>query len=366
MALLAAAGQAWGEPGVARAARPHMLIEPVEREPSVRARPTPAQIAELRRAVGQNPKSRKARFDLVRGLMTAGELDEAEQAAEGFRAHDAYNLVAVRLLGDIQRERGETEAARRTYSAIVELLPKDVEARRALATVLKQGGDVEGARAQLNAALELRPSDHRTAFELGDVEQLLGDTEAARQRFEAIARASDASDSLRYPARQRLGQIYGRKRVEALTAHDQKRALEWLDAIERLSLSGGLENDLKVFLAWDTDRSDVDLWVTTPSGEKIFYGARRGSHGEALFDDVTTGYGPESFTAHHAEPGDYVVQVNFYGSRSGAFKQARGEVTIIVDEGRQGEVRKVLPYRLYEEKDTVTVAKVHVSGSAGT
>ena len=44
----------------------------------------------------------------------------------------------------------------------------------------------------------------------------------------------------------------------------------------------GTENDLKVYLTWDTDRSDVDLWVTSPSGERIFYSHRLGKNGEAI------------------------------------------------------------------------------------
>ena len=35
-------------------------------------------------------------------------------------------------------------------------------------------------------------------------------------------------------------------------------------------------NDVKVYLTWDTDRSDVDLWVLNPGGEKIFYSHKQG------------------------------------------------------------------------------------------
>jgi hypothetical protein len=336
-------------------------IVELEREPALRHRPKPAELGLLRDAVTQSPKSRSARFQLVRALMAADALEEAERAARDFREHDAYNLLAVRLLGDIQTARGDTLRARRTYSAIVELLPKEVGARHALATVMKQAGDLEGARAELQMALELRSDDRRTTLELGDIEQRLGQTDAAAKLFELTANAPEASEALRYPARQRLAQIYAAERRKALGAHNLVRAAELALAIEKLGMPGALENDIKVFLSWDTDRSDVDLWVTTPSGEKIFYGHRRGASGEMLFDDVTTGYGPESFTAKAAVRGEYLIQVNFFGSRASEFKQARGEVTVILDEGRETERRSVLPYRLYDEKDTVSVARVHVS-----
>ncbi|MFZ5891185.1 MAG: hypothetical protein ACOY0T_09045 [Myxococcota bacterium] len=318
------------------------------------------ELAALRANVDQNPKLRKPRLELVRALMRKGELQAAHAAAEEWRKHDAYNLVVVRLLGDIENTLDDKARSRRTYSAIVELLPRDVEARRALATVLKQAGDLQGARSQLLAALTMEKSDPRIVFELGDVEQRLGMHDSARARFESTRESADASESLRYPARQRLSQIHARALREALQNGDDKRAGELRKAIADLDIHGGTENDIKVYLSWDSDRTDVDLWVTTPGGEKVFYGKRRGSGGEELFDDVTTGYGPESFTAAHAQAGEYVVEVNYFGGGSGGLKDARGEVLVVLNEGRKDEVRKVLPYRLFEPRDTVTVARIQV------
>jgi uncharacterized protein YfaP (DUF2135 family) len=114
-------------------------------------------------------------------------------------------------------------------------------------------------------------------------------------------------------------------------------------------------------LSWDTDRTDIDLWVKTPGGETVNYQQRVGPANEQLFDDVTTGYGPESFTAKRAENGVYSVSVDYFGARPGAFKEARGEVIVILNEGRPSESRKSFPYRLFEEKDQVTVANIRVN-----
>jgi hypothetical protein len=283
----------------------------------------------------------------------------AHQEATAWREHDAYNLVVVRLLGDIEAEQGDTARARRTYSSIVELLPRDVQARRALATVLKQAGDLQGARQQLLVALELA-DDRHTAFELADVEYRLGLGDA-RGRFRAIADAKDVPESVRYPARQRLAQIAAREKREAVARGEHEKAGALSKEIDELAIHGGVENDIKVFLSWDTDRTDIDLWVTTPSGETVKYDHKQGQGGEQLFDDVTTGYGPESFTAHAATPGQYQVSVDYFGARTGAFKEARGEVIVILNEGRKNETRKTLPYRLFEEKDNVTVARIDVA-----
>src|SRR5262249_643141 len=124
----------------------------------------------------------------------------------------------------------------------------------------------------------------------------------------------------------------------------------------------GDKNDTHVYLTWDTDRTDVDLWVITPSGEKVFYSNRKGKGGEALYDDVTTGYGPESFTAKNAQPGEYKVVVDYLSARRGRLPEARGEVVVVTDEGKPTEKKQVLPYRLYAEKQNVTVAKITVGG----
>jgi hypothetical protein len=340
-------------------AGPRLTLTPVESEPPNRAHPSPAELETLRAAVVQNPRSREARFALTRALMANGDWPGAEHEAQSWREHDAYNLVVVRLLGDIQTEAGDNARARRTYSAIVELLPRDVQARRALATVLKQAGDLAGAREQLLAALDIA-ADRRTAFELADVEYRLGLPDAA-ERFQAIADAPDVPESVRYPARQRLAQMAARARIEAEARGDRARVAELDQRIAGLGIHGGIDNDIKVFLSWDTDRTDIDLWVTTPSGETVKFDHRQARSGEALFDDVTTGYGPESFTAHVANPGTYTVSVDYFGARPGAFTEARGDVIVVLDEGRKTERRQVFPYRLFVEKDHVTVARIHVA-----
>lgn len=314
------------------AASGRLSLAPVEMEPAG-SRTATVDVAALRAAVDKDPKDRAARFALVRGLVRAKQLDEALAAAKAWREIDAYNLVVVRLLGDVYSELGDRANARRAYSAVVELLPKDASAHRALASVLKQAGDLDGAYERLRAAEEAGSKDRRLAFELADVAARLGRTDEAKQRFETIVADPETHEAVRYPAQQRLNAI-----------------------------NGGSVNDIKVYLTWDTDHSDVDLWVTTPGGEKVFYSHRKGKNGEALHDDVTTGYGPEAFMVKNAASGEYVVQVNYFGRGRSNFSEARGEVTIVLDEGRPTETKRVLPYRLYDEKQTVTVARIKVGG----
>jgi thioredoxin-like negative regulator of GroEL len=314
------------------------------------------ELRSLAEAVEHDPKNRTARLRLVQSLRRAGRFEEALREAKAWRAIDAYNLVVVRLIGDLDAELGRTDDARRAYSAVVELVPNDAQAQRALATVLKQGGDLDAAYARLMAAEKLKPDDRRIAFELADTAHRLGKTVEARTRFERIAQSTD---QLAYPARQRLQQILGAE----LRRADAEQAKALHAQIDALQVAGGLENDIKIYLTWDTDRSDVDLWVTSPSGEKIFYGHKVGKDGESLHDDVTTGYGPESFTANQARPGRYTVEVNYFSGGRSEFDEARGEVVVVLHEGQPNEERHVLPYRLFEPKQTVTVAEIDVRGA---
>lgn len=96
---------------------------------------------------------------------------------------------------------------------------------------------------------------------------------------------------------------------------------------------------LRVILAWDTDHTDVDLHVVTPSGEHAWYGERVIPSGGALDIDVTDGYGPEIFSSVAPETGTYLVYANYYGGES---EQAitEADVTVVQHENTLKEKRQ--------------------------
>jgi uncharacterized protein YfaP (DUF2135 family) len=73
--------------------------------------------------------------------------------------------------------------------------------------------------------------------------------------------------------------------------------------------------DLRVVLSWDSDNSDMDLWVTDPDGEKCFYSNRLTRQGGLISSDFTGGYGPEEFVLRDAKPGRYRVEAHYFGDR---------------------------------------------------
>ncbi len=71
--------------------------------------------------------------------------------------------------------------------------------------------------------------------------------------------------------------------------------------------------DLQVTLTWDTDETDVDLWVQEPTGEWVYYGDEEGPTAELDVDDVD-GYGPENIFVPFggASAGVYKVYITYY------------------------------------------------------
>lgn len=71
--------------------------------------------------------------------------------------------------------------------------------------------------------------------------------------------------------------------------------------------------DFRATLFWDTNGTDVDLWVTDPTGEKCYFANRNTASGLELDVDDVTGYGPENITGEmDLPPGQYLVQVHYY------------------------------------------------------
>lgn len=74
--------------------------------------------------------------------------------------------------------------------------------------------------------------------------------------------------------------------------------------------------DLRVTITWNTNDTDIDLWVTDPSGEVCRYDHPEIASGGELTTDQMLGYGPERFLAEQAVSGTYTVQVRYFSNNS--------------------------------------------------
>lgn len=72
---------------------------------------------------------------------------------------------------------------------------------------------------------------------------------------------------------------------------------------------------IRVVLTWDSDNSDMDLWVIDPNNEKTFYSNRNSVQGGKISNDFTGGYGPEAFWLKQPMKGEYSIKAHYYGDR---------------------------------------------------
>lgn len=122
-----------------------------------------------------------------------------------------------------------------------------------------------------------------------------------------------------------------------------------------------LDMDVRIVLTWDADLTDIDLWVTEPSGEKCMYNHNRTTIGGLISNDFTQGYGPEEYCLRKAMKGEYKIQCNFYGSRQQSLTGPTTiQATVITNFGRPDEKRKSLTVRLAKQKDVVDLGAIRI------
>ena len=116
--------------------------------------------------------------------------------------------------------------------------------------------------------------------------------------------------------------------------------------------------DLRATLSWDADNTDIDLWVTDPNGERAFYGHPLSYQGGQVSRDITSGYGPEEFSLHHAKPGRYTVQAQFFGHRQQVVAGATTvQLTFFSAFGTAQQRAQSVTLRLKGAKDQVMVGE---------
>ncbi|MCK9505080.1 MAG: hypothetical protein M0Q95_12980 [Porticoccaceae bacterium] len=136
---------------------------------------------------------------------------------------------------------------------------------------------------------------------------------------------------------------------------------------------------LLVTLTWEQDETDVDLYITEPEGETMWYGDSRTTNGLELDIDDTTGFGPEHGTleisgTNLAMEGEYIVRVHYF-SDDGLGVDATGRVTIVINEGEPEQNTLSLRFRIADDNSSegnpggtgtswVDIAKVDIINNA--
>ena len=272
----------------------------------------------------------------------------------------------------------QTDEARRVLTNISELELGDARLLRVVAYKLQEEGDIELAIRLFEEVLALRPEEPQSVRDLA-----LALAERAQTLVEGTAlpdapiadwvRALELIDQLVRMENPRFYSIEMPALMEAnrIIARMDRYNREVLDNTELPALSlderlrTNLDLDIRVILRWDTDDTDMDLWVTEPSGERCYYGNTRTAYGAMYGRDYTGGYGPEEYLLNSAPDGDYRVQANFFGSRQQSLTGGTTlQVDVFTDWGRPTEKRYTSTIRLTDRGETLDIATLTIGDDA--
>jgi Ca-activated chloride channel family protein len=208
-------------------------------------------------------------------------------------------------VADLLLQKGRRGEALRVLSNLAELRLENRHVLRVLGYRLMQAQDHPRAAEIFREVLRLADEEPQSHRDLGLALAAAGDRQAGIEHlYEVAARPWDARFAeVELVALNEMNAILATSPIPLQTGFIDPRLLK------------NMPLDLRVVLAWDSDNSDMDLWVTDPNGEKCYYGNRNTYQGGLISDDFTGGYGPEEFVLKDAKPGKYKVEANFFGDR---------------------------------------------------
>jgi tetratricopeptide (TPR) repeat protein len=275
---------------------------------------------------------------------------------------------------DLLFERGQRDLALRVLTNVAELRLEDARLLRVLAHRLEQVRELSLAVELFERVRLLRPEEPQSYRDLA-----LALDARASEWPRLYGRASPASVDDYRRALALFADIVDHEwdgrfpEVEVIALVEANRVATLLerDGVDRAGaervwtldprLRRALDFDVRVVLSWDTDDTDMDLWVVEPSGETCSYSNNRTRIGGRLSNDFTGGYGPEEYTLRRALAGAYRVKANFYGSRAQSLTgPTTVQATVVTDYGRPTEQRRAITLRLTAAREVVEVGAVEV------
>lgn len=254
-------------------------------------------------------------------------------------------------VADLLLKKGRRSEALRVLSNLAELKLENRHVLRVLGYRLMQAEDYARAVQIFREVLRLADEEPQSHRDLGLALAGAGDRQQGIVHlYDVAARSWDARFSeVELVALNELNAIVATSPTPLDTAFIDPRVLK------------NMPLDLRVVLVWDSDNSDMDLWVTDPNGERCYYGNKLTYQGGLLSDDFTGGYGPEEFVLKDAKPGKYKVQANFFGDRQ---QIVTGATTLTLrlstGWGTRTQRDQVVTLRLSGQSETVLVGEFEV------
>ena len=252
-------------------------------------------------------------------------------------------------VADLLLASGQRELALRVLSNLAEMDLENRHVLRVLGYRLMQAKAPALAVPVFRQVLAMGEEEPQSFRDLGLALEAAGQYQAAvASLYEVVVRPWDGRfDGISLIALDELTRLIARERVDA-SAIDPR-------------LRRAMPLDLRVVLSWDSDNSDMDLWVTDPNGERAYYGNRLTYQGGQMSQDFTGGYGPEQFSLRDAKPGTYKIEANYFGSRE---QLVTGATTLMLrlstKWGSRDQHDQQVTLRLKDRAETVLVGEFEV------
>jgi Ca-activated chloride channel homolog len=252
-------------------------------------------------------------------------------------------------VADLLLAKGQRDLALRVLSNLAEMQLENRHVLRVLGYRLMQAKAPELAVPVFRQVLAMGEEEPQSFRDLGLALEAAGQpAEALAALNEVVVRPWDSRfDGISLIALDELNTLVARTKVDASAVDPRLRR--------------AMPLDLRVVLSWDSDNSDMDLWVTDPNGERAYYGNRLTYQGGQMSRDFTGGYGPEQFSLRDAKPGKYKVEANYFGSRE---QVVTGATTLMLrlstKWGGAGQRDQYVTMRLKDDSETVLVGEFEV------
>ena len=244
---------------------------------------------------------------------------------------------------------GQPEIALQVLSNIVELELENPALYRVAAHRLAQTGELELSSMLFEHVLKMRPEEPQSYRDLALVLDQMEDFEGASELLNRVVLGDwDRFEQIEIIALMELNRVLARaKRAGVTIPTVDQRLIKLLDV------------DVRIILTWDADMTDMDLWITEPSGEQASYNNNRTRIGGMVSRDFTQGYGPEEYLLKKSMKGKYAIDVDYFSeSAPSILGPVTLQVEVFTNYGRANEEKQTLTVRLGASKDRLRVGKV--------
>jgi tetratricopeptide (TPR) repeat protein len=326
-------------PSVAAAPPPAPRAEPSEARRESLAQPResrPAQVVTEQKTEQVSPYT--GQFRTIMNSLRHKDKEAALTQADGWWQSSPGDVMALVALGEALEGNSDADEAGRAYGSLIDLFPSRADLRRFAGERLerlKTESALKLAADSYAKAVEQRP-DHPQSH------RLLAYTLLKMNQPEKAFDVLEKGAAQRYPDGRFAGvdQIFAEDLGIAAQAWIKVQPERKEEIYKRLAKDGGRREtspSLRFVLSWETDANDVDFHIFDNQGGHAFYSSQELPSGGELYEDVTTGYGPECFTIRgkpHAAP--YKLQAHYYSR--GPMGYGMGSLQIVQHDG-QGNLK---------------------------